>query len=93
MTKKEVLFCTSNKEKLRDLQYILGDEFDLKNDPVERNLFNLLYYISVTEIQGNPEEITRAKSKEAYKLLKRPLITEDTCLCFNAFKGLPGPYM
>ncbi|EAN30536.2 Inosine triphosphate pyrophosphatase [Theileria parva strain Muguga] len=82
MTKKEVLFCTSNKEKLRDLQYILGDEFDLKNDPVE-----------LTEIQGNPEEITRAKSKEAYKLLKRPLITEDTCLCFNAFKGLPGPYI
>ena len=22
-----------------------------------------------------------------------PVITEDTCLCFNALKGLPGPYI
>ena len=22
-----------------------------------------------------------------------PVITEDTCLCFNALNGLPGPYM
>jgi hypothetical protein len=22
-----------------------------------------------------------------------PVITEDTCLCFNALQGLPGPYM
>ena len=23
----------------------------------------------------------------------RPVITEDTCLCFNALGGLPGPYI
>lgn len=22
-----------------------------------------------------------------------PVIVEDTCLCFNALGGLPGPYM
>lgn len=22
-----------------------------------------------------------------------PVLTEDTCLCFNALKELPGPYM
>jgi len=22
-----------------------------------------------------------------------PVLVEDTCLCFNALKGLPGPYM
>lgn len=22
-----------------------------------------------------------------------PVLVEDTCLCFNAFGGLPGPYM
>ena len=22
-----------------------------------------------------------------------PVIIDDTCLCFNAFKGLPGPYV
>ena len=22
-----------------------------------------------------------------------PVLVEDTCLCFNALNGLPGPYM
>lgn len=26
-------------------------------------------------------------------MVKEPLITEDTCLCFNALNGLPGPYI
>ena len=25
--------------------------------------------------------------------IEGPVITEDTCLCFNALNGLPGPYM
>ena len=25
--------------------------------------------------------------------VKGAVITEDTCLCFNALNGLPGPYM
>lgn len=29
----------------------------------------------------------------AYKELGRACITEDTSLCFNAYKGLPGPYI
>lgn len=29
----------------------------------------------------------------AYKEIKGPVLTEDTSLCFNAHKGLPGPYI
>ena len=25
--------------------------------------------------------------------IQGPVLVEDTCLCFNALKGLPGPYM
>ena len=25
--------------------------------------------------------------------MQGPVLTEDTCLCFNVLKGLPGPYM
>lgn len=25
--------------------------------------------------------------------MKAPVIVEDTCLCFNALGGLPGPYI
>jgi inosine triphosphate pyrophosphatase len=30
---------------------------------------------------------------EAYKVFNKPVIVEDTSLCFNAFKGMPGPYI
>ena len=30
------------------------------------------------------------KCREAAKILKTPVIVEDTCLCFNALGGLPG---
>lgn len=33
------------------------------------------------------------KAKEAAKHVSTPVIIEDVCLCFNALKGLPGPYM
>lgn len=25
--------------------------------------------------------------------IQGPVLVEDTCLCFNALNGLPGPYM
>ncbi|EKX73236.1 conserved hypothetical protein [Theileria equi strain WA] len=82
MSKKQLVFCTSNQEKVKDLQHILGEDFLVVNVSID-----------LAEIQGSPEEITLAKAKEAYRLLKKPLIVEDTCLCFNAFGGLPGPYI
>jgi len=26
-------------------------------------------------------------------MFKQSIIIEDTCLCFNAYKGLPGPFV
>ena len=49
--------------------------------------------IDLPELQGEPNEIAIAKCKSASELIKQPLITEDTCLCFNALNGLPGPYI
>lgn len=48
---------------------------------------------TVPELQGEPEEISKEKCKLAYQALKKPCIVEDTCLCFNALGGLPGPYI
>jgi len=44
-------------------------------------------------LQGEPFEIAKEKARLAYEQLKVPVITEDTSLCFNAYKGLPGPYI
>ena len=45
------------------------------------------------ELQGEPDDIARGKARLAFKELKRPVLTEDTSLCFNEYKGLPGPYI
>jgi inosine/xanthosine triphosphate pyrophosphatase family protein len=35
----------------------------------------------------------REKCLEASRRIAGPVIIEDTCLCFNALGGLPGPYI
>lgn len=46
--------------------------------------------IDLPEYQGEIEDICRSKCKEAAKIVKGPVIVEDTSLCFNALQGLPG---
>ncbi|PKK27385.1 inosine triphosphatase (nucleoside triphosphate pyrophosphatase) [Columba livia] len=43
--------------------------------------------------QGEPDEISVQKCREAARQVRGPVIVEDTCLCFNALGGLPGPYI
>jgi inosine triphosphate pyrophosphatase len=48
----------------------------------------------IDEMQGEPEFIAKKKIVEAAKLSPNTMvIIEDVSLCFNAWKGLPGPYM
>ena len=52
--------------------------------------------IDLPELQGQPEDIVRGKLKlalEKSKDLEGPVLVEDTSLCFNAYGGLPGPYI
>lgn len=49
--------------------------------------------IDLPEYQGEPDDIAKEKCYAAAKLVQGPLIVEDTCLCFNALGGLPGPYI
>ena len=45
------------------------------------------------ELQGEPEEISRAKCRLAAQQIGGPVMVEDTSLCFNALNGLPGVYI
>ena len=49
--------------------------------------------LELGEIQGSPEEIALNKCKEAATKCNTPVLTEDISLCFNAYNGLPGPYV
>ncbi|MFA5714626.1 MAG: RdgB/HAM1 family non-canonical purine NTP pyrophosphatase [Candidatus Paceibacterota bacterium] len=73
-----MIFVTGNHQKLKEFEEILGvklGHLDLKLD----------------EIQSvEAEEVAKHKAKQAYEILKEPVIVEDTGLYFEELKGLPG---
>eukprot|EP00357_Protocruzia_adherens_P023525 CAMPEP_0115024738 /NCGR_PEP_ID=MMETSP0216-20121206/33474_1 /TAXON_ID=223996 /ORGANISM="Protocruzia adherens, Strain Boccale" /LENGTH=197 /DNA_ID=CAMNT_0002398969 /DNA_START=68 /DNA_END=661 /DNA_ORIENTATION=- len=79
-----ITFVTGNKNKLREFQAIIGDDLKFTFTSEKADL---------PELQGEPEEISRQKCVHAVNELKRPVLVEDTSLCFNALNGLPGPYI
>ncbi|MFH4980348.1 hypothetical protein AB6A40_007057 [Gnathostoma spinigerum] len=81
-TKKSLKFVTGNVNKLREVRDILGDYFNVENMAID-----------LPEYQGEPDSIATAKCRAAANALGERVIVEDTCLCFNALGGLPGPYI
>ena len=49
--------------------------------------------LDLPELQGEPEDIARAKCRLAAAAVGGPVVVEDTSLCFVALGGLPGPYI
>ena len=89
MSKKKIInFVSGNKNKLRELNEIFNEHFkDIQVKQLD---------IDLPELQGIPEDIVRGKLKlalEKSKDLEGPILVEDTSLCFNAYGGLPGPYI
>lgn len=81
---KPITFVTGNAKKLEEVIKILGTNFP------HQLISNK---IDLPELQGEIDEICIKKCKEAARIVNGPVIVEDTCLCFNALKGLPGPYI
>lgn len=69
---------------LEQVIQILGDKFPCSL---------VAQKIDLPEYQGEPDEISIQKCKEAARQVQGPVLVEDTCLCFNALGGLPGPYI
>ncbi|KAL8928015.1 MAG: hypothetical protein Q9208_002090 [Pyrenodesmia sp. 3 TL-2023] len=82
MPPTELHFITGNSHKLAEVQAILGDVTPLISCPLD-----------LVEIQGTIEEISKDKCRRAAAVIGGPVLVEDTCLCFNALKELPGPYI
>ncbi|XP_075867099.1 inosine triphosphate pyrophosphatase isoform X3 [Microcebus murinus] len=81
---KKIVFVTGNAKKLEEVIQILGDKFPCTL---------VAQKIDLPEYQGEPDEISIQKCREAARQVKGPVLVEDTCLCFNALGGLPGPYI
>lgn len=84
-----ITFVTSNANKLREVSQILSAATDSETPAfkfVSRK-------IDLPELQGEPEQIATQKCAMAVEHINGPTLVEDTCLCFNALGGLPGPYI
>ncbi|XP_069674721.1 inosine triphosphate pyrophosphatase isoform X1 [Periplaneta americana] len=81
---RPIVFVTGNAKKVEEFVAILGKSFPYEVESRK---------IDLPEYQGEISDICINKCKEAAKIVKGPVLIEDTCLCFNALKGLPGPYI
>lgn len=81
---KPITFITGNAKKLEEVIAILGTSFP-------RQLVSLK--LDLPELQGELNEVSIKKCKEAVKHVHGPVLVEDTSLCFNALDGLPGNWI
>jgi len=77
----QLVLATGNKKKLAEFKGLLED-YNIISIPIETK-----------EIQGTSEEIIKEKAKQAYSILKRRCVVDDTSFGFEEWKGLPGPYI
>ncbi|KAI1075245.1 putative ham1 family protein [Whalleya microplaca] len=77
-----VNFITGNANKLVEVKAILEPTITVQSQSVD-----------LPEIQGTLEEVTLEKCRVAADQVGGPVLVEDTCLCFDALNGLPGPYI
>ena len=80
-----VVFATGNRKKLEEVTAILRAGGELPFEVTARK-------VDLPELQGEPPDIARAKCRLAAEQVGGPVMVEDTCLCYNALGGLPGPY-
>lgn len=78
MAGKEICFVTSNKNKLREAEGILGT--GLEQLPLD-----------LEEIQAlDNRKVCESKARQAYSIAGKPIIVEDTALFIEEWKGFPG---
>lgn len=86
-----ITFVTGNANKLREVIQILCNG---QTDGAQIGKFTITNSkIDLDEIQGSIEEVTAHKAKQAAEMVGGAVLVEDTCLGFNAYNNLPGPYI
>ena len=76
-------FVTSNSGKVKSMQqHLVGLDITVKQ-----------VKLPLVEPQANTvEEVARSKARQAFELLKEPVVVEDSAFCIDELQGFPGPY-
>lgn len=79
----EIILVTGNKDKLAQARATFA----------RHNISVISNEAQVDEIQSkDPIAITKAKAKECFKAIKKPLIVSDHSWAISALNGFPGGY-
>lgn len=74
----DLTFITGNEQKVKYLKLWLGRPFTH-------------HWLDLHEIQSlDLHEVVEHKAKQAYDIVKKPVLVEDVALTFHAFGRLPG---
>ena len=103
MPLEQLNFITGNRNKLAEVKAILGDVVPLQSKSLDlTEIQGAMEDISKDKCRRAATivgflilftfTIARCNVLNIWKI-GGPVLTEDTCLCFNALKELPGPYM
>lgn len=87
-----ITFITGNANKLKEVVAILADGDSSQGAKVGNYLIKN-QSLDLDEIQGTIDEVTIHKAQSGARILNGPVLVEDTCLGFDAFNDLPGPYI
>jgi non-canonical purine NTP pyrophosphatase (RdgB/HAM1 family) len=78
---KQVVYVTGNSEKAANFSRHIG--LEVRHHPAD-----------LDEIQTlDTAELVEHKARQAYAQLHEPVLVEDVTLTFNAWGGLPGPFV
>ena len=81
MKMADFIVATTNKDKLSEINQILGTNHKLSK-------------IDVPEIQSlDIDKVITEKAKAAYEKVKKPILVEDISLEIQSLNGLPGPFV
>jgi non-canonical purine NTP pyrophosphatase (RdgB/HAM1 family) len=76
-----MLLLTGNSDKFKDFEQVL-DELGVEI---------VVKKLELLEIQSlQMEEVMLYKAKQAFEIMEKPCLVDDTCIVFNAYSGFPG---
>lgn len=81
LVKKKILVATGNKGKVQEFS-------DILQIPLE------FIDIDIDEVQSmNLAYVSKRKTEEAFKILKKPVITDDVGVFIEVWNNFPGPFV
>jgi non-canonical purine NTP pyrophosphatase (RdgB/HAM1 family) len=76
---KDITFVSGNKNKVKEVEQILGVTLEIAD-------------IDIEEMQGlDLEKVALHKLDQAYKQIKKPVMIDDVSVIIHAWNNFPGP--